>query len=303
MLSIHYQAEQTIAANGLRLAYDAFGKRHDPAVILIAGLGTQLLGWEARFCEQLAAQGFWVIRFDNRDSGRSTYFREAGLPNLQPAIQSWMMGKGIQKVPAPYTVQDMALDVVGLMDGLGIESAHLIGGSMGGIIAQVTTIEQSSRVKTLTCICSTSGDPTLPLPRPEAMGLLIAPPPTDEASYIEHELHSARVLHGPHYPPNEEEVRAKGLKVYGRGLNPAGVARQLAAVSASVGWKAQLPEITTPTLVIHGTADPLLPYPCGQDIANTIPGAALLTLENAGHTVPRPLWAEVIEAIAGHCSA
>lgn len=301
MVSIHYQTEQTVEANGLSLAYDAFGNRRDPAVILISGLGTQLLGWEAGFCELLAQQGYWVIRFDNRDIGRSTYFTEAGIPNLQPAIQSWMIGKGIQKVPAPYTIENMALDVVGLMDALQIESAHLVGGSMGGIVAQVTTIEHPGRVKSLTCICSTSGDPSLPLPRPEALQFLLSPPPTSKASYIEHEIHSARVLHEAHYPPDDNETREKAEKVYARGLNPAGSARQLAAVSASVGWKARLPEITTPTLVIHGTEDPLLPYPCGQDIANTIPNATLLTLENAGHTVPKPMWPEVIGAIAGHC--
>lgn len=295
-----YQPEQKIKTNGIEIAYDAFGDPAGEPFILIAGLGAQLLSLEAPFCRQLADLGYWVIRFDNRDVGFSTRFDPAGTPDLWPAIQAWLTGRVIP-FPAPYTIKDMANDVVGLLDSLGISTAHVMGVSMGGIIAQMVALEHPERLQSLILLETTPGDPALPPPAAEAMTALLAPAPAGREAYIEHNLQGYRILHGPHIPFDEARARRRLAEDYDRsGPNPAGATRQMAAIFASIGWHTRLPTISAPTLVIHGDADPLLHVQGGIAIANAIFGSELLIIPGLGHALPPIIWPQIVEAIAQH---
>jgi pimeloyl-ACP methyl ester carboxylesterase len=255
----------------------------------------QMIGWDEEFYMALATRGYWVIRFDNRDVGLSTRFNEAGVPN----ILALMQGEAIQ---TPYSLGDMADDTVGLLDALEIDSAHVVGVSMGGMIAQMITIHHPDRVRTLTSIMSSTGDPGLPPPKPEAAAILVTPVSTDRASYIEQTVLTWRVLNGPVLPFDEERTRERAGRFFDRGLSPVGVARQLAAILASGSRKEALKTVTTPTLVVHGDADPLVPVEGGIDTADTIPGAELMIIEGMGHDLPPSVAPQVIEAIVRHAA-
>lgn len=287
----------SVEANGVEIVYDTFGEPSASPMLLVMGLGQQMIFWDEEFCIQLAAQGYWVIRFDNRDIGLSTKFDEAGVPDVLALMQAAAQGEAVQ---APYLLRDMADDAVGLLDALGIESAHVVGVSMGGMIAQEMTIHYPDRVRTLISIMSSTGNPDLPPPTPEAMAILVTPAPTDRAGYIEHSVETWRVLNGPVIPLDEDLTRERAGQSFDRGLSPEGTARQLAAILASGSRKKALQSVTIPTLVIHGDADPLVPVEGGIDTADSIPGAELMIIEGMGHDLPPAVAPQVIEAIVRH---
>jgi pimeloyl-ACP methyl ester carboxylesterase len=266
-------------------------------MLLIMGLGAQMIAWDEDFCAALAAQGYWVIRFDNRDIGLSTKLDEAGTPNALALLQAQVQGEPIQ---APYTLRDMAEDSAGLLKALEIESAHVVGVSMGGMIAQEMAIHHPNRVRTLTSIMSSTGDPELPPPKPEALSILVKKAPTDRKGYIKYSIKTWRTLSGPGFGVDEDRIVERADRFFDRGLSIAGTARQLAAILASGSRKEALKSLSVPTLVIHGDADPLVPVEGGIDTANSIPGAELLIIEGMGHDLPPALAPRVIEAIAGH---
>jgi pimeloyl-ACP methyl ester carboxylesterase len=285
--------------NGIEIAYDTFGHPSNPPLLLIMGLGVQMVVWDDTFCELLAARGYWVIRFDNRDVGLSTNLSRAGVPSIPEIIEAQSRR---EPVNVPYTLNDMADDAIGLFDALGIESAHVVGLSMGGMIGQIMALRFPGRIKTLTSVMSTTGDPNLPPPQPEALSVLVIPIPPERSAYIEGWLTVWRILSGPQIPVEEHLARRWAELSHERGLNPTGFLRQMAAVIASGSRKDALKDLTVPTLVLHGDADPLVPVECGIDTANSISGAKLRIIEGMGHTLPEAVWPTVIDAIAEHAS-
>jgi pimeloyl-ACP methyl ester carboxylesterase len=286
-----------VPANGIEICYDTFGDRAGAPLLLVMGLASQMIAWDEAFCEQLAARGYFVIRFDNRDIGLSTKFPQHGTPDLMALLGQALMGK---PVAAPYTLRDMAADAVGLLDALGIERAHVVGASMGGAIGQEMAIHFAARVLTLTSIMSSTGSPSLPQATPEAMAVLLAPPPKDRDSYFESYKRTWAVLRGPGFPLDEAKDLERAARAWDRGLNPPGVARQLAAILASGDRTAALASVRVPTLVIHGNADPLVRHQGGVATAKAIPGARLLTIDGMGHALPISMWPQLIDAIAAH---
>jgi pimeloyl-ACP methyl ester carboxylesterase len=279
--------EALATVGGLQICYQTFGRPSDPPLLLIAGLGAQMIVWEDDFCAALAARGFRVVRFDNRDVGKST--KIDWTPPADP-------GDGIA---APYLLKDMAGDAVGLMDFLNIASAHIVGASMGGMIAQELAIHWPARVRSLTSIMSTTGDPRLPPPSPEAMKVFTAPPPKTPEEYVEANVSAWRVFRGSGFPEDERRDRARAVRAAARGSHPEGGQRQLLAVYASGSRKKTLPSVTAPTLVIHGVDDPLVPFAAGEDTAAAIPGARFVALPRMGHALPVAVWPRVIDEIVG----
>lgn len=284
-----------IAANGIEIAYEEFGDRRATPMLLIMGLGAQMILWHDEFCDDLAGQGYRVIRFDNRDIGESTWLDHLGMPDVMQIMGAVAMRQPVTS--APYLLRDMAADAAGLLDGLDIGSAHVVGASMGGMIAQTLAIEHPARVRSLTSIMSSTGNPDLPPPKPEAMAVLLTPPPADRAGAIERGVTVFRTIGSPGFPFEEDEIRALATRAYDRGVNPTGVARQLVAILASGSRVEALGALRMPSLVVHGVEDPLVPFPAGEDTARAIPGAALLAIEGMGHDMPRPVWPRLIDAI------
>jgi pimeloyl-ACP methyl ester carboxylesterase len=284
-------------ANGIELCYDTFGDPDAPPIMLIMGLATQMIGWDEAFCSELAARGYHVVRFDNRDIGHSTRFPQAGTLDLVALLGQALAGK---PVLAPYTLRDMAADTVGLMDALGMARAHVVGVSMGGGIAQEMAVHFGDRLRSLTSIMSSTGDPSLPQATPEAMAVLMAPPPKTQEEYFEAYQRTWKVLRGPGFPLDEAKDLERARRNWERGLNPPGVARQLAAILASGNRTAALAGVRVPTLVIHGNADPLVRVEGGRETARAVPGAKLLVIEGMGHALPMPMWPQLIDAIAAH---
>ena len=291
------QPPQMARTNGIELCYETFGEPNAEPLILIMGLGAQMVIWYDEFCEQLAARGFYVIRFDNRDIGQSS--KLTGGKPLGPVELLKLRFLNIP-VKAPYRLRDMAEDTVGLMDALGIDSAHLVGASMGGMIAQEITIAFPQRVRSLTSIMSTTGNPRIPGPTREAMAILMAPPPKSKEEYIARFAQAWKFLRVGSFPEDEAYDRALAERTFARGLNPAGVGRQLRAILASGSRKERLSTVRTPTLVIHGTVDPLVHPAGGKDTAAAIPGAKLIMIERMGHALPIPMWPQIIDAIDRH---
>jgi pimeloyl-ACP methyl ester carboxylesterase len=292
-----HQPPQIAHANGIELCYEIFGEANAEPLLLIMGLGAQMIQWDDDFCRRLAARGFRVIRFDNRDIGKSS--RMTGGKRLG-ALE--LLKLRFLKVPvaAPYRLQDMAQDVIGLMDALDIKSAHLVGASMGGMIAQEIAIAFPQRLRSLTSIMSTTGNPKVPPPTREATAVLMAPPPTTKEEYFARFAQTWKVLRAGSFPEDEALDRARAERTYERGLNPAGVGRQLRAILASGSRKERLRSVTAPTLVIHGTVDPLVRPEGGKDTAASISGAKLLMIEGMGHALPIPMWPQIIDAIDKH---
>jgi pimeloyl-ACP methyl ester carboxylesterase len=286
--------EKIAPANGLELCYQTFGEPGRPPLLLIMGLGAQMIVWDDEFCEALATRGYRVIRFDNRDIGKSSKI-DAPPPDLAKALFGWKPG---ERLAAPYLLHDMAADAVGLLDYLNIGRAHIVGASMGGMIAQEIAIRHPERVRSLTSIMSTSGDPSLPPPSPQAAGVFLAPPPRTAEEYVEANVAVWRIFRGEGYPDEEARDRARAVRAAGRGFYPEGGARQMLAVFASGSRKAALPGIKAPTLVIHGADDPLVPLAAGEDTARSIPGAKLVVIDRMGHALPRTVWPRVIDEIA-----
>lgn len=290
-----------VETNGIFINYDTVGSEEGEPILLISGLGTQMIRWPVSFCDSLAARGFYVIRFDNRDAGLSTHFSESPVPDF--GALSAAIAEGRQP-DVPYTLRDMAADAVGLLDILGIVSAHLVGRSMGGMIAQMVASEYPHRVASLVSIMSSTGNPNLPSAAPDVMAQLMqrAPNPfEDEAGFLSHGLALARRISSPAYPFEEEAHSALILAEARRAYDPGGVGRQIAAIGAISRDRARLSDISTPTLVIHGASDPLIPPACGEDTASSIHESELMMIDGMGHDIPADLQQTVIDAIVRNC--
>jgi pimeloyl-ACP methyl ester carboxylesterase len=295
-----HQPPQIARANGIDICYEIFGDPDAEPMLLIMGLGAQMIHWDDDFCRQLAARGFRVIRFDNRDIGKSS--KLTGGKRLTPIE---LLKMRFLKIPvaAPYKIRDMAEDVIGLMDALHVKSAHLVGASMGGMIAQEVAISFPQRVRSLTSIMSTTGDPRVPPPSREASALLAAAPPATKQEYFERFAQTWKILRVGSFPQDEALDRSRAERTFERGLNPAGVGRQLRAILASGSRQERLSSVKAPTLVIHGTVDPLVRPEGGKYTAAAIPGAKLLMIEGMGHALPIPMWPQIIDAIDKHAHA
>jgi pimeloyl-ACP methyl ester carboxylesterase len=288
---------ETRDADGICLSFDRFGDKNAAAILLIAGLGTQMLRWPQPFCENLAAWGYQVIRFDNRDAGCSTHLSGHPAPDFGEVASALAAGR---RPNVPYTLHDMASDAIGLLDALGIERAHLVGRSMGGMIAQIAASRYPQRVWSLTSIMSSTGNPHLPSASPDVMAMMTgrAPNPLDdEAGFLAHSLAFARRIASPAYPFDEEAYRVLVLEETRRAYDPAGFARQLAAIAVTGDLRPMLTKITVPSLIVHGTNDALVPVACGKDTAASIAGSELMLIEGMGHDLPSALYQPLADRI------
>ena len=281
----------------VELDYEIHGEPAGRPLVLLRGLGTQRIQWAPEFCEALVAEGHQLATFDNRDVGLSTHLTPSGVPDLAGVVQAVQAGN---PPDVPYTLDAMADDVVGLMDALGWASAHVAGISMGGMITQVVGHRHPERVRSLVPIMATTGNPAVPPPTSAALERLLSPAPEERDAYIEHSLAGALVFGSPGYPLDEDAYRALAGRVFDRAFDPAGVARQFAAVQAHGDRRPQLARISAPTLVIHGLDDPLVSVEGGRDTAASISGAELLEIPGMGHDVPPGLFAQLASAIGDH---
>lgn len=287
-----------ITANGVTLEYEAYGDRANPALLLIMGLGAQLTYWPIELVEALVARGYHVIRHDNRDIGLSQKFTEHGVPDMGQVVAARMRGED----PAlPYSLVDMAADAAALLDELGIDAAHVVGASMGGMIAQLVAVNHPDKVLSLTSIMSTTGNPALPPAKPEAMAVLTERPPADAdmETLVELGVRVSRTIGSPGYPVDDARLRERVIANSTRSFHPTGAARQMAAIVADGDRRDRLKAVSAPTLVIHGADDPLVPVEGGQDTAASIAGARLHTIAGMGHDLPVELVEEIADAIAG----
>ena len=274
----------------LNIAYERFGDSDAPPVLLIMGLGTQMLGWPDGFCDALAARGLRVIRFDNRDVGLSSHVRDAPMPDVRAALTG-------DPSSASYRLSDMAADTVGLLDHLGLDSAHLVGASMGGMIAQTVAIESPGRVRSLTSIMSSTGDPAVGQATQRALMALLSPPATTREQAIERTVSIVRVIGSPAFELDEADIRWRTGLAYDRSNDPIGVGRQLVAIAASGDRTEALRSVAVPTLVLHGAEDPLVDVSGGRATARAIPGAELVVIDGMGHHLSRELWGEIARHI------
>ncbi len=287
-----------INANDIEIAYESFGAEADEAILLIAGLGSQMTAWDVEFCRRLSGFGFRVIRFDNRDVGLSTHFTAARVPELAEVVAALRRG---QRPDTPYTLQTMADDAAALLDALVIGKAHIVGRSMGGMIAQLVASQYPERTITLVSIYSSSGNPALPGADPEAMAALRSPSPdpaVDEAGFLSRAVKMERILAGTRYRFDEAGARERALADARRAFDPAGPGRQLAAMVADGDRRERLARIKAPTLVIHGDTDRLMPIASGRDSAVNIPGAKFEVVEGLGHEIPPGFHEELARRIA-----
>jgi pimeloyl-ACP methyl ester carboxylesterase len=291
-------ADKTITANGLTLAYEQIGSRQDPPVLLIMGLGSQMIAWPDEFCRQFADRGFFITRFDNRDVGGSTHFSEAGAPDIAAFFRG-------EEPKAPYLVDDMGDDAAGLLDALSLSPAHIVGVSMGGMIAQSLAINHRAQVRSLTSIMSTPS-PAIGSPTPETTAVLMVPPATNREQYIDQSVRTFTVIGSPGFPFNESRQRSIAGASYDRDPDTSGTPRQLFAILSSPDRTPGLEQLDVPALVIHGTADPLVQPEGGRATAKAIRGAQLVLEEGMGHDLPEALWSEIIghiEALAHRADA
>ena len=280
-------------ANGIELEHDSFGSPGDPPLLLVMGLGAQMTTWPEAFCQQLADRGYFVIRFDNRDVGLSTKLDDAPTPDLVAAL-------GGDLSSASYSLEDMADDAAGLLDALGIASAHVVGASMGGMIAQTIAIRHPERVRTLASIMSTTGAPEGLVPAPEALEVLLRPPATTREEAVEASVAGSLVIGSTGFPVDEAELRRRAEAAYDRSYYPVGTARQLLAIQVSGDRTEALQQLDVPTVVIHGSIDPLVPPLGGELTAKAIPGAQHLVIEGMGHDLPEGAWPVVLDAIVAN---
>ncbi len=280
-----------VGPSGIDVAYERFGDASAPPVLLIMGLATQMLGWPDGFCEMLAARGLHVIRFDNRDIGLSTHLDDAPMPDVMAVIAG-----GTTSVP--YSLAEMAADTVGLLDALDLDSAHIVGASMGGMIAQVVAIDYPDRVRSLTSIMSTTGDSKVGQATQAALAVLLSPPARTREQAIDRTLSVFRVIGSPGYELDEDELRLRAGLSFDRANDPAGAARQLMAVVASEDRTPGLRSVRAPTLVLHGAADPLVDVSGARATAGAIDAAELVVIDGMGHDLPRALWPQITDRIA-----
>ena len=277
----------------ITIAYEEIGEPDHPPLLLVGGLGQQLIAWRDDFVAELTARGLRVIRFDNRDTGLSTHFEE--MPDLEAMF-------GGDRSSAPYTLSDMASDAAGLIEALGLDSAHVAGVSMGGMVAQVLAAEHPQRVRSLVSIMSTTGERSVSQPTPEAQAVLLGPRSTNVEEAQQRAVEFARVVGSPGML-DEDWSRELARRSFERAFDPAGLARHLAAIWAVGDRTEAVRTIAAPTLVMHGELDPLMPLSAGRATADAIEGSELLVLEGMAHDVPRRLWPRIADAIAGHAHA
>lgn len=287
-----------VHANGIDIAYETHGDPANPPLLLIMGLGAQLTLWPVELVDALVERGYYVIRHDNRDIGLSSKFTDAGVPNVRRVALMRLFGL---RAKLPYRLTEMAEDAVALLDALGVAKAHVVGASMGGMIAQLVAIGHPDRVLSLTSIMSTTGNPRLPRSKPEAMAALLNRPPAGASmeDVIPFGLAISRAIGSPGYPADETRLRERIERDFKRSFHPTGPGRQLAAILDDGDRRKRLKTVTVPTLVIHGADDPLVPVEGGKDTAAAIPGAQLRIIEGMGHDIPVELVDEIADAIAG----
>jgi pimeloyl-ACP methyl ester carboxylesterase len=289
---MHSFGDERIApANGIELCYQEMGDADGEPLLLVMGLATQMLAWDEGFCGLLVERGFRVIRFDNRDIGRSTKITSAGVPRRV----DMMLGR---RGSAPYLLSDMAADTIGLMDHLDIDSAHIAGASMGGMIVQTMAIEHPERVRSMVSIMSNTGSRWTGMPSRKAMAVLLGRPPRGRAAAIERAVRTFGVIGSPGYPLDEERLRDVAARSYDRGHSAAGVLRQLHAITASGDRTQALRGVSVPATVIHGSRDVLVRAAGGRATARAIPNARLKLIDGMGHDLPRQLWPVFAEEIA-----
>jgi pimeloyl-ACP methyl ester carboxylesterase len=282
--------EQFAKVGDVELCYETFGEEGRPAVLLVMGLGTQMLGWHADFCEQLADRGFFVIRYDNRDVGRSSHLTgTVTLPKLAAAFFG-------ARVRAPYTLVDMAEDGLAVLDALGIDGANVSGISMGGMIAQTLAVTHPDRVRSLTSIMSTTGRRTVGWQHPSVMPTLLSKGGGKDA-YVKSSVATWKLIGSPAYPETEDAVRRRAAETYDRGVTAAGVARQMLAVITQPNRTKTLGRVTVPTTVIHGLADKMVHVSGGRATSMAVPGSELILIDGMGHDLPADLWETYVAAI------
>jgi pimeloyl-ACP methyl ester carboxylesterase len=281
----------------VELEYETLGSPADPPLLLIMGFTAQLTVWPDGFCQSLADRGRYVIRFDNRDCGLSTKFDGVAV-DLGAVIAAALASEPDAFPPVPYTLSDMAADAAGLLDHLGLQSAHIVGASMGGMIAQTLALEHPARTRTLVSIMSSPGDPDVTQPTPEAGAALLTPPPSEREAYIETSL-ASMVWQSKKYA-DPDLLRANAARDFDRSFYPEGAGRQLAAIYASGSRSPRLASLDVPTLVIHGRDDTLIPPAAAFRTAEVIPGSTLLLQSDMGHDLPEPLWPVLVDAVVSH---
>lgn len=284
-----------IDANGITLEYETAGRTSDAPLLLISGLGGQLINWDVRFVDALVDRGFFVIRFDNRDVGLSTWFDESGPADIRAVASDHSR--------AAYLLADMADDAAALLDGLGLPTAHVLGVSMGGMIAQSVAIAHPGRVDSLISIMSTTGDRNVGQAQPQAAALLVGPPARNREEAMDQAIEHQRIFGSPGFPVHEDQVRARAAAAYDRAFHPEGTARQMAAIVASPDRTEDLSRLDCPTLVVHGEADTLIDPSGGRATAAAVPGAELLVVPGMGHHLPPELFDDLADRIASHAHA
>ncbi len=283
----------TARVNGIEICYQSLGPASAPTCLMVMGLGAQMIVWPDGLVSELLARGFRVVRFDNRDVGLSS-----ATPGPPPDVMALMAAAAAgQPVEAPYTFSDMAADAVGLLDHLGVAAAHVVGASLGGMIAQTVAVEHADRVATLTSIMSTTGNPEVGQPEPQALEALLSPPPPEREAAIAHTVAVGKVISGPHF--DEDEALERATESYDRAFRPAAAAFQLAAMGASGERTERLAEVRCPTLVIHGRVDPLVTLSGGVATAEAVPSADLMVLGEMGHDLPAVYWPQIADAVVG----
>ena len=280
-----------VGPSRIDVAYEQFGPTGAPPVFLVMGLASQMISWPDGFCDALTGHGLRVTRFDNRDVGLSSHITDAPRPDLGAALRG-------DTSSASYDLSDMAADAVGLLDALGLDSAHIVGASMGGMIAQLIAIEHPGRVRSLTSIMSTTGDLAVGQAKPEALAALFSPPAKSREQAMDRAVAIFHVIGSPGFELDEADLRARTGLAFDRGYDPAGVARQMLAVAASHDRTAALRSVSVPTLVLHGTDDPLVDVSGGRATASAVPGAELVVFDGMGHDLPRALGPDMARRIA-----
>ncbi len=284
--------EERVHTNGVEIVYETLGDPSGTPLLLVMGLGMQLIHWDRELCEQLVERGFYVIRFDNRDAGRSTQI-DAPVPPIMRAMAGFA-------IDSPYLLDDMADDAFGLLDHLGIERVHVLGASMGGMVAQTMAIRRPERVLSLVSLMSTTGERRAGMPKLRVWSVLTRRAPSDRAGYVEHFVRVFRMIGSPGFDHDEARTRELAGATYDRGHHPAGTARQLAAIMASGDRTPHLRELRLPTKVIHGTDDPLVPFRGGAATARAIAGAELIAIPGMGHDLPREVWPKLVDSLVAN---
>lgn len=287
------------SANGIEIEYETFGRPSNDPLLLVMGLGAQLTLWDENFCQMLADRGFFAVRYDNRDVGLSTYFDEAGPPDMMKLMMASAQGEPVQTA---YTLNDMADDAAGLLDALSIDRAHVVGASMGGMIAQTIAIRHGARVKSLVSVMSTTGGPDAEPAKPEVMAALMRPAAPNREAQIEQSIELNATICSPGFPRDEQRTRDRIARDYDRAFHPEGTQRQMAAIVASGSRLEGLGRLSMPALVVHGDADVLVPPSNGKQTAHAIPGAEFMSIAGMGHDFPPEIFGRITDAISSNAA-